>query len=250
MKLSWKIIFHDVRVRIFLILFLLWIIGIWRAPSLQTIVFPLISILLFPLLDLAITFAKTKRWYYPFSSLISGLLIGLIIDPSSGLLPIVLAVLLGFLSKHFLKWKGRHVFNPAAFGIIITSVLLGTPIAWWAVAPGGISLLLCVGIAFILYKLKRIQIPIIFLTGYFLFFLFSRGLSTATALTFDGTVFLFSFVMLPEPMTSVISGFWKYGFALAVLGVLIISILINFTLVDSLLFALLMTNFITRITSK
>lgn len=241
---------NDSRLRIFLLLLLIWLLGIWRENSWAVIIYPTVTIIFFALLDLGYHYWKTKKYYYPFSSLVSGILIGLIIHYSQGMPILLTAVILAFLSKHFLKLRGRHIFNPAAFGIVTSSLIFRSPISWWSVAPGGIILILILLTSLVIYKLRRLQYPLIFLSGYFLFLLFKLDLTPALSLTLDGTVFLFAFVMLPEPMTSVISGFWKYGFALAVLGVLIISILINFTLVDPLLFALLVTNFITRITSK
>lgn len=241
---------NDSRLRIFLTLLLIWLLGIWRENSWAAAIYPTVAITLFTLLDLGLHYWKTKKYYYPFSSLVSGILIGLIIHYSQGMPLLLTAVLLAFLSKHFLKLRGRHIFNPAAFGIVVSSLIFRSPISWWSVAPGGFILILILLTNLVISKLRRLQYPLIFLAGYFLFLLFKLDLTHALSLTLDGTVFLFVFVMLPEPMTSVISGFWKYGFALAVLGVLIISILINFTLVDPLLFALLMTNFITRITSK
>lgn len=242
-----KIIYHDPRARIFGLLLILWFITVWHNPSFKTTLYPLSSVLLFSILDLIFTFWKSKKFYYPFSSLVSGMLIGMLIHPSQGILTLWLAVVLAFFSKHFIKMKGKHIFNPAAFGVV--SVSLISPISWWVTAAGGISLILLPLSSFILYKLKRLQISLIFLLGYFLFMTYLKGLSNALLLTVDGTVFLFAFVMLPEPMTSTVSGFWKYGFALSVLAIMILAYLTGFLLTDPLLIALLATNLLACIFS-
>lgn len=240
-----KIIYHDPRARIFGLLLILWFITVWHNPSFKTIFYPLSSVLLFSILDLIFTFWKTKKFYYPFSSLVSGMLIGMLIHPSQGILTLWSAVVLAFFSKHFIKIKGKHIFNPAAFGVV--SVSLISPISWWVTAAGGISLILLSLSSFVLYKLKRLQISLIFLLGYFLFMTYLKGLSNAFLLTVDGTVFLFAFVMLPEPMTSATSGRWKYGFSLIVLGLAIFNSLFHLSITDPLLLALLETNLLARL---
>lgn len=245
-----KIITSDPRAKIFGLLLLLWVIAFWRNPSLSAILFPLFSCFLFSFLDLIYNYWKSKKFYYPFSSLVSGGLLGMLIHPSQGILTLWSAVVLAFFSKHFIKMKGKHIFNPAAFGVVSVSLISGLPISWWVTAAGGISLILLSLSSFILYKLKRLQISLIFLLGYFLFMTYLKGLSNALLLTVDGTVFLFAFIMLPEPMTSTISGFWKYGFALSVLAIIILSYLTRFSFTDPLLIALLITNLLGRIFTK
>lgn len=250
MKLSLKILLNDTRLRIFYILLLIWVIAVLRNPNRQNIIFPGFSIILFSILDLTFHFVKTKKWYYPFSSFVSGLLIGLIIHASSGILAIIFACIFGFLSKQFIKLKNHHIFNPAAFGIILSSLVLGFPVAWWAVASGGIFTVLLIFSSLVLFKLKRLQFPITFLMGYFIFFAITHGFHAAMLLTIDGTIFLFTFVMLPEPMTSSINGFWKWGFgSLVILGV-ILSYILKISFADPLLLSLLFANLMVRITYK
>ncbi len=245
-----KLITSDVRAKIFGLLLLLWIIAFLQNPSFSTVFFPLFSCFLFSSLDLFLNYWKTKKFYYPFSPMISGLLIGMLFHPKQGLFLLILAVILAFFSKHFIKMKGRHIFNPAAFGAVSASFFLNSPVSWWATAPGGISLIILSATSYILYKLKRLQMTIIFLLGYFLFMTYLNGFSNALFLTIDGTIFLFAFIMIPEPMTSTISGFWKYGFAVSVLSVIILSYLIGLSFTDPLLIALLTTNLLGRIFTK
>lgn len=242
-----RIIYHDPRARIFGLLLVLWFITVWHNPLPKTTLYPLSSVLLFSILDLIFTFWKSKKFYYPFSSLVSGMLIGMLIHPSQGILTLWSAVVLAFFSKHFIKMKGKHIFNPAAFGIVSASLILNSPVSWWATAAGGISLILLSLSSFILYKLKRLQISLIFLLGYFLFMTYLKGLSNAPLLTADGTVFLFAFIMLPEPMTSATFGRWKYGFSLIVLILAIFNSFFHLSITDPLLLALLMTNLLARI---
>lgn len=242
-----KIFLHNPTARIFYILCLIWIFAIRQEANWQAVAYPFISLTIFAVLDLVYTYWKTKKLYYPFSSLVSGLLIGFLIHPSEGLLPIIFACLLGFISKQFLKLGPKNIFNPVAFGVFISSILLNFPVSWSAVASGGILTILPILSVHTIYKLRRLQLSLIFLLGYFLFFSLTAGLKAAFSLTFDGTVFLFAFIMLTEPMTSNIAGFWKYGFSLAVLGVMIINYFLRLNIGDPLLFSLLITNLISRV---
>lgn len=242
-------IWIDPRGNIFLLLLLVWSIGVMKDFSINNIIFPLFSSILFTLLDLFFIKWKFQKWYYPFSPLVSGLLIGLIIHHSSGIIPVILAVLFAFISKHVITIKGKHVFNPAAFGIVASSTLTGVSISWWAVAWGGAQIPILILSAIILYKIKRLKLTGIFLMGYFIFMFVNQGFKPAISLTFDGTVFLFAFIMLPEPMTSLIEGIWKYIYSLVVLAIIYMSQLLHLSLPDNLLVALLVTNLLGKIYS-
>lgn len=250
MNKSFRFIARDARAQVFTVLLLLWISALIKDFKWQVIVYPLYSILLLTSLDLGFNYLKTKKGYLPFSSIVSGLLIGFLIHYSQGILPLSIAVLIAFITKQFLRIKHRHIFNPAALGVIISTLIFGSTVSWWATASGGISLILILPVTYVLYKLKRLQFTFTFLSGYFIFFTIIQGPKTALSLTIDGTVFLFSFIMLTEPMTSSISKLWKWGFGIVVLTGVIISYLLKISFTDPLLLSLLFTNLLVRTTSK
>lgn len=250
MDKSFKFIIRDARAQVFAVLLLLWIVACIKEPSWQVIIYPLYSMILFSLLDLSLTYTKIKKLYYPFSSLVSGLLIGFLIHYSQGIIILTIAVILAFLSKQFLKIKHRHIFNPTAFGTVVSTLVFGSNVSWWATASGGISLLFILPVIYVLYKLRRLQFTLTFLVGYFLFFTIIQGFTAAKSLTLDGTVFLFAFVMLTEPMGSSISKFWKWAFGPVVLMGVIITYFLKLSFTDPLLLSLLFTNLLVRVTSK
>ncbi|MBI3379626.1 hypothetical protein HY029_02605 [Candidatus Gottesmanbacteria bacterium] len=250
MNKSFKSIIRDARAQVLAVLLLLWIATIVKDFSWQAVVYPLYSVLFLIALDLGFTFLKTQKWYYPFSSAVSGLLIGFLIHYSQGIIILTVAVLLAFISKQFLKFKHRHIFNPAAFGTVLSTMIFGSNVSWWATASGGISLVFILPVIYVLYKLRRLQYPIFFLVGYFLFFTIINGINAASSLTLDGTVFLFSFIMLTEPMGSSITKFWKWGFGPVVLAGVIISYFLKISFADPLLLPLLFANLLVRITTK
>ena len=75
--------------------------------------------------DTALAYLKTKKPEVTESSLISGLIIGFVLSSDSPLWIICLASIVAIGSKHLVRFKGRHIFNPAALGIFSVIILLG-----------------------------------------------------------------------------------------------------------------------------
>jgi ferredoxin-NADP reductase len=57
------------------------------------------------------------------------------IDSLSGLLWVVLCGVIAMASKYLLTWRGSHVFNPAAFGVLVVSIAGVLPVTWWVATP-------------------------------------------------------------------------------------------------------------------
>ncbi|CAN5202528.1 hypothetical protein BH11ACT4_BH11ACT4_01090 [soil metagenome] len=109
------------------------------------------------------------------SALISGLLVFFIMQPKLdplGLSGIALAGVVASPSKYLLALRGRHIFNPAALGAFVPTIIVlglansGTFIgmsfgAWWVGTP---LLLLPVAIAafLVLYRTQRLTVGIVF----------------------------------------------------------------------------------------
>jgi glycine betaine catabolism B len=105
------------------------------------------------------------------SSLITALLIFVVLRPSLeplALASIALAGVIASVSKYLIAVRGRHVFNPAAVGVFVVSLLAFGPVpgfsyaAWWLGTP---FLLLPVAIAAfaILYRTQRLTLGLVFL---------------------------------------------------------------------------------------
>ena len=104
------------------------------------------------------------------SALITGLLLFFVMKPSLdlvGLAGIAAAGVIASLSKYLLAMRGRHVFNPAALGaFVVTVVHFATGIgfsyaAWWVGVP---QLLIPVAIAafLVLYRTQRLTVGVTF----------------------------------------------------------------------------------------
>lgn len=242
--MNWKIFANDNRLKVAFTLFLVWLLAAWQFKTLAAFGYPLIAVGLVAFFDILITWFRDRKLYWPFASFVTGFLIGLIIDPGQPLWIVALACFLASLSKQFIAVGIRqHIFNPAAFGIMGTSLIFGSSIAWWGIAWGKLPLLILMPLMIrVLWSMKRIWLPAGFLVVYFIYLsLATRSFSQDFLL--DGTTLLFALVMLPEPITSPANGKLKYLFG-AMVAVLAISLSQVKFLNDGLLPALLVANLV------
>lgn len=154
----------------------------------------------------------SKDWTGLKSALITSMSICLMMQANS-VWTFVLAAVIGISSKFIIRIKGRHIFNPANFGILVA--LLATGDAW--VSPGqwgssGLLLMLvgCLGLI-VLLKVKRLDTA-------FAFLLVFLGLNYVRNVLYlgwpsdfffhqlnTGSLLLFSFFMITDPMATPLS---------------------------------------------
>lgn len=123
---------------------------------------------------------------------------------------LALGAFLAIASKFIFKIKGKHLFNPANFGIIITILITGE--AWISPGQWGSSLVLLyfIGAAalMILFKVGRIDTSLIFLITLFgLDILYSQVYlgwewSVFAHKATNGTLLLYAFFMITDPVTT------------------------------------------------
>lgn len=246
--ISGKIIVRDVRFQLSIVLLLIWFLNLFFRPSFNIAIYPLLAAFLFSVLDIIFTCVRTKKIYLPFSAIVSGLIIGLILDDTLGLFYLCIAVFAAFISKHFIKVQSRHIFNPAAFGLFVSSVLFHSSISWWSVIGAKTYALPLIFLLPVLKRLRRLHIPLIFLGGVFIYLTFTTGIQSSLFLMTDGSLLFFALVMLTEPMTTKIFRFWKYGSPLIMLAIYIIFMTFRIFGPDLFLSALLLINFLSCIT--
>ncbi|HYK96226.1 MAG TPA: hypothetical protein VE011_10230 [Candidatus Dormibacteraeota bacterium] len=107
----------------------------------------LAAILTTAVLEVSITFAKTKSFVWPASAMLTGSGVALILRAvgtppgdhwSWFAVPLFATVAgLSLLSKYVIRYRGVHVFNPSNIGLVLAFVILGTtrvePLDfWWA----------------------------------------------------------------------------------------------------------------------
>ncbi|MBI2984680.1 MAG: RnfABCDGE type electron transport complex subunit D [Candidatus Kerfeldbacteria bacterium] len=213
---------RDVRHQVTLVLVAVWVAAIAHFRDPRTFFVPLATIAV-GTIGAAAYFRWRGRPQFPASALVTSLLVGLNLSPWGSVWPILAAAVIGGGSK-FLLWPiRRHWFNPAAFGIVLASVLFGLPVAWWAVSWSWIpSAILLIGMVPVLRRLRRLWLPTTFLIVYTSWIGLVVGeIGPVLRQLVDGTVLLFALVMLPEPVTSPANRAWKYVFGALVAGIVI-----------------------------
>jgi ferredoxin-NADP reductase len=152
------------------------------------------------------------------SALITGLLLLFIMEPvdptASGAwlqyVGLAVASLIAQASKYLLAWRGRHVFNAAAVGAFVVTLIIPFDdfAAWWLASPWLLPVTLVLGFA-VLYRTRRLLMGGVFVVLVFFLTFWIYGYGTAgyslgqvLALPFTSfsTIFFAAF-MLSEPLT-------------------------------------------------
>lgn len=205
-------------------------------PLISTLTYFSLIISLTAGLDYLLQRIRKNKSFFSVSALISGIIIGLLLSPNSSISSILLIVALSILSKHFLRIKNRHIFNPAAFGLFFGSLLIKSSVSWWGVASGFLPLLLLTGYVSI-FRSRKLKIILSFFVVYnLLTFFINKRIDI-----FDPVIIFFTLVMLPEPLTVPNQPIWQIFFGLTT--AIITLILFNLANVsDVLTGSLLITN--------
>lgn len=169
----------------------------------------------------------TRLWRLPFfdpkSALISGLSLCLLLRTNSLVLAGV-AASAAIASKFTLRRKGKHIFNPTNFGLVVLMVLSGdrvwvSPGQWGNVAFFGF-LMACLG-GLVVHRAGRADVTLSFL-GFYLALVFGRSLWLGEPLAIpvhrvqNGALLLFAFFMISDPKTTPDSRSGRILFALLV----------------------------------
>nr|WP_260980555.1 flavodoxin reductase [Microbacterium paludicola] len=107
------------------------------------------------------------------SSLVTALILLFVMRPGvdgPALFGLVLAGVLASVSKYLIAWRGRHIFNPAAFGAAVVSVAgafgafawLGTSASWWVGTPAMAVPVAVLGLA-VLWRTEKVRVVLVFL---------------------------------------------------------------------------------------
>lgn len=145
---------------------------------------------------------------------ISALILSLILMPAKnfqGLILLFLAAVLTNASKYILAIRKKHIFNPAAISVLITTLILNNSTTWW-IGNARTWPVILVGGLLITHKLRRFEMILPFLLTAILIG-FNIQYIIHTPLLF------FAFIMLSEPLTAPTSKPFRilYGILVGVL---------------------------------
>ncbi|CAN5212811.1 hypothetical protein BH09BAC5_BH09BAC5_24640 [soil metagenome] len=152
---------------------------------------------------------KTKDWTGLKSALITSFSLCLMLEANSTW-TFVVAGILAISSKFFLKINGKHFFNPANFGIMVTLLITGD--AWLSPGQWGSNAILlflvgCTGLV-VLLKVKRLDTAFAFLISFLGLSFIRNNLYLGWPIDFfwhqfsTGSLLLFAFFMITDPKST------------------------------------------------
>ena len=224
---------------------LIFITAFLNNPSRKALLVFMLSLISTASADLLFVRLRGVKPFFPSGSLVTGSIIGLLTSPDLGwYVPIVISIIAMF-SKNFIRLSNRHIFNPAGFGLLISSLIFHHNVSWWGVSFQQFRIQ---NIEFIIYflillspaivsvlRMKRYRITLSFLITYALI-----NINLNSFL--DPTVLFFSIVMLPEPMTSPNRHNRQIFFGIFVVSISVLTSSPILNSIDPLIFALLLGN--------
>jgi len=147
------------------------------------------------------------------SMYITALILVLIITPlssfkdMSGFSFLIWASVWAMASKYIFAISKKHIFNPAAFAVALTSIIINQSASWWI---GNLSMIpfVIAGGLLVARKIRRFDLVVSFLIAAMLTILgFSllkelNFITVAGKVLFYSNLLFFAFVMLTEPLTT------------------------------------------------
>jgi Na+-translocating ferredoxin:NAD+ oxidoreductase RnfD subunit len=182
----------------------------------------------------AIEVELVRRWrgklILPTSALLSGAIVAFVLSLETPLIVTILVGALATVSKHVVRTRRGHVFNPAALALLVAIVGFGTGQSWWGALPDlpwPFLIALLAGGVFVADRTYKLPLVLVFSGSYFaLLTLVALNNPSPVAELFrapfaQATLFLACF-MLTDPPTApgrVADQIW-YGILVALASVL------------------------------
>lgn len=146
------------------------------------------------------------------SAYITAFILALLITPPAVLFDrdyFVLAVsaaVIAMASKYILAIRHKHIFNPAAVSVVVTSFALGLSASWWVGTASLMPFVLIAGLL-VARKITRFDLVLSFLAVNTLLMLGTQSssfdaISTIPGLYLNTPILFFAFIMLTEPQTT------------------------------------------------
>ena len=129
-------------------------------------------------------------------------------SPSSSIWFYLWAGVLSMSSKYILSINKKHIFNPAAIAMVITSFAIGRSADWWAGGTFALLPLVFLGGLLIVRKIRRTDLVLSFLIAFVISTIVSVSLkggnifNTLSQAILHSSLFFFAFVMITEPLTT------------------------------------------------
>ncbi|WP_246294495.1 RnfABCDGE type electron transport complex subunit D [Paenibacillus planticolens] len=187
----------------------LFIAAIW-SQDIKGIVNGLIAVGVCSAIDILCSRIAKKKRALPDGAVITGLIIALILSTAASWYIVAATSLMAILSKYLLVQNKKPIFNPAAFGLLLSILFFRTGQSWWGAfgdLPAWSVVFLLIGGYMVTNRVNKFPQVFSFLGTYFIL-LFVMGIlnigDAADALRppFINASLFFALFMLTDPPTS------------------------------------------------
>lgn len=145
------------------------------------------------------------------SAYITALILALIITPvmptdAGGVVFLLWAAIWAMACKYILAINKKHLFNPAAFAVALTSLTMNQSASWWIGGNLPMLAFVLVGGLLVTRKIRRFDLALAFFATAAVTIVFTSSvfdpLSTLQKVALHTPIFFFAFIMLTEPLTT------------------------------------------------
>lgn len=191
----------------------------------------IIAVVVSVTLDILCSLMVKRKKIMPLGAIITGLIISLILSITTSWSIIAATSAISILSKYLLVYRKKPVFNPAAFGLLLSILLFGTGQSWWGAfgdLPAWTNIFLLIGGYAVMNRVNKAPQVLSFLGTFFVILclmgLFNVGNAAEALRTpFINAALFFGFFMLTDPPTSPakVKGQLIFGILAAVAGAVV-----------------------------
>jgi Na+-translocating ferredoxin:NAD+ oxidoreductase RnfD subunit len=153
---------------------------------------------------------REGHWRFSTSALLSGLIVAFVLSPDEPWYAPLVAGALAVASKHIVRTRHGHLFNPAGFALLVMVLLFGSGESWWGALPDlawpWALALIALG-AVVVDRVNKFPLVLSFLGTYFGLFTLASFVNPATVAEmfrepFAHAVLFLALFMLTDPPTS------------------------------------------------
>jgi len=256
-------IIHTPKVQLALSLLLIYFTAIITEFS-PNIIYIFITNIAFTVgFDLLFIYIRKRKVFIPYAAIVTGLILSVTLTPTTPWYAIIILCGIAMATKNFIRIKNRHIFNPAAIGLVLGGIIFHQSVSWWgssfqSIFTGHIGIvflfiILLLPIYVSGYRMKRYYTIFSFFLVYIITSFFLTHGSTVqdfVAISSSSSLIFFTLIMLPEPMTSPVTKKRQilFGMLVAILTQIILLPMISHLLApigllpDPFLISLLISN--------
>jgi Na+-translocating ferredoxin:NAD+ oxidoreductase RnfD subunit len=161
-------------------------------------------------LDIICSLFEKRKRIRPDGAVITGLIIALILSTTTSWIIVAATSIISILSKHLLVHKKKPIFNPAAFGLLLSILIFQSQQSWWGAfgdLPSWTIMFLLIGGYAATNRINKFPQVFSFFGTYFVLLyimgtLHIGNISDALQPPFINATIFFAFLMLTDPPTS------------------------------------------------